>query len=72
MRTTSGNRPKLVYKSTGPDKAVYDLLPVNGDTLIAVKWHGGLGLTTDAGLHWQSLHDQAQKRDFFIHQIPDY
>ncbi|MDB5233909.1 MAG: hypothetical protein JWR44_902 [Hymenobacter sp.] len=63
-QTSTVAKPKLVYKPTGPDKAVYDLLPVNGDTLIAVKWHGGLALTTDAGLHWQSLHDQPQKHDF--------
>jgi photosystem II stability/assembly factor-like uncharacterized protein len=63
-QTYTRAKPKLVYKPTGPDKAVYDLLPVNGDTLIAVKGHGGLALTTDAGLHWQSLHDQPQKHDF--------
>ncbi|MBU6121325.1 WD40/YVTN/BNR-like repeat-containing protein [Hymenobacter siberiensis] len=63
-QTSTRAKPKMVYKPTGPDKAVYDLLPVSGDTLIAVKWHGGLALTTDAGLHWQSLHDQPQKHDF--------
>ncbi|WP_140466195.1 WD40/YVTN/BNR-like repeat-containing protein [Hymenobacter nivis] len=57
-------KPKSVRKPTSPDKAVYDLLPVNGDTLIAVKWNGGLAITTDAGLHWQNMHDQRQKRDF--------
>ncbi|MBH8556551.1 WD40/YVTN/BNR-like repeat-containing protein [Hymenobacter negativus] len=63
-QTSSVAKPKLVYKPTGPDKAIYDLLPVNSDTLIAVKWHGGLAITTDAGLHWQNLHDQPQKHDF--------
>jgi len=62
--TASTTKPKLVHKPTGPDKAVHDLLTVNGDTLIAVKWDGGIALTTDAGLHWQNLHDQSQKRDF--------
>jgi hypothetical protein len=57
-------KPKLVHKPTGPDKAVHDLLAVNGDTLIAVKWDGGIAITTDAGLHWRSLHDQPQKHDF--------
>ena len=64
-------KPKRVYKPTGPDKAVHDLLTVNGDTLFAVKWNGGLALSTDAGSHWQNLHDQSQKRDFFVHQIPE-
>jgi hypothetical protein len=58
------SKPKLVYRPTGPDPAVYDLLPVGGDTLIAVKWQGGLAVTTDAGKHWKELHDQRNKPDF--------
>jgi hypothetical protein len=62
--TASASKPKLVYQPTGPDPAVYDLLPVSDDTLIAVKWHGGLAVTTDAGKHWKGLHDQRKKSDF--------
>lgn len=62
--TASTSKPKLVYRPTGPDPAVYDLLPVSGDTLIAVKWHGGLAVTTDAGKHWKGLHDQRKKPNF--------
>jgi hypothetical protein len=58
------SKPKLVYRPTSPNPAVYDLLPVHGDTLIAVKWHGGLAVTTDAGQHWTGLHDQRNKPDF--------
>jgi len=58
------DKPKLTYFPSGPDPAVFDLLPVNGDTLLAVKWHGGLALTTDAGIHWKSLCDQPTKPNF--------
>jgi hypothetical protein len=34
---------------------VQDLLPINGDTLIAAKWYGGLMITYDAGKNWQVL-----------------
>jgi hypothetical protein len=60
----SASAHKLVYLPTGPDPGVFDLLPVNGDTLIAVKWHGGLAVTTDAGKQWKGLHDQRQSSDF--------
>ena len=63
-QTTSTSKPKLVYQPTGPDPAVYDLLPVRGDTLIAVKWYGGLAVTTDAGRRWKSLHDQRKEPGF--------
>jgi hypothetical protein len=65
-QTSTVAKPKLVYKPTGPNKAVEDLLPVNGDTLIAVKWGGGIAITTDAGLHWRNLHDQAKTHDFLF------
>jgi hypothetical protein len=63
-QTATTSTPRLIYRPTGPDPAVYDLLPVRGDTLIAVKWHGGLALTTDAGKQWKGLHDQRNKPDF--------
>ncbi|MCU0375588.1 MAG: hypothetical protein MUF24_09780 [Chitinophagaceae bacterium] len=34
---------------------IKDLLPINGDTLIAAKWYGGLMITYDAGKNWQIL-----------------
>jgi hypothetical protein len=34
---------------------VQDLLPINGDTLIAAKWYGGLMITYDAGKTWLVL-----------------
>lgn len=42
-------------RSAEREHSIYDLLPVAGDTLIAVKWYGGLMLTTDAGKRWQPL-----------------
>ena len=54
----------MVCRPTGPASAVYDLVPVSGETLIAVKWHGGLAVTTDAGKQWKGLHDQRKKLDF--------
>ena len=63
-QTAAGIKHKVTRGPTGSNKAVYDLLPVNSDTLIAVKWGGGIAITTDAGLHWRTLHDQPQKRDF--------
>ena len=65
-QTTSATKPQLVYRPTGPDFAVHDLLPVNSDTLIAVKWNGGIAVTTDAGNHWKGLHDQRKKPDFLF------
>lgn len=50
-RTAATRQFTLVYQPKGPDPGVSDLLPVRGDILIAVKWHGGLALTTDAGKH---------------------
>lgn len=60
-QTASASKPKLVCRPTGPASAVYDLVPVSGETLIAVKWHGGLAVTTDAGKQWKGLHDQRKK-----------
>jgi hypothetical protein len=36
----SASAHKLVYLPTGPDPGVFDLLPVNGDTL---RWSGNSG-----------------------------
>lgn len=48
-------QPKRPSESIDPFRnAVVDLLPVQGDTLIALK-HLGLVLTTDAGKHWQDI-----------------
>ncbi|WP_084447007.1 WD40/YVTN/BNR-like repeat-containing protein [Hymenobacter roseosalivarius] len=43
------------------DPSVYDLLPVSGDTLVVAKWKGGLSVTTDAGLHWNTMHTKAKQ-----------
>jgi len=64
--SASRHKPRVVYRPTGPDPDVQDLLPIKGDTLIAVKGHGGLAVTTDAGKQWKSLHDQPQKPDFLF------
>jgi hypothetical protein len=51
--------PDTIDRNTG----VKDLLPIQGDTLIAVRspWgsqtsYGGIAITTDAGKHWQTWH----------------
>ncbi|RTQ53496.1 hypothetical protein EJV47_01790 [Hymenobacter gummosus] len=58
------DKTDLRQRTRKADHAVHDLLPVSGDTLIAVKWHGGLAITTNAGQTWQHLHDQRDKPDF--------
>jgi len=42
-------------QSKGTHHPIQDLLPINGDTLIAAKWYGGLIITYDAGKNWQVL-----------------
>jgi hypothetical protein len=37
------------------NKAIHDLLPVNADTLIAVRWHNGLLTTNDGGKSWKVI-----------------
>ncbi|RPD44385.1 hypothetical protein DNI29_22030 [Hymenobacter sediminis] len=65
-QTALTSKPTLVYRPTGPDPAVADLLPISGDTLIAVKNYGGLTVTTDAGRHWKGQNDQRQNPDFLF------
>ncbi len=38
------------------DRSISNILPLNGDTLIATKWNQGILLTYDAGKTWQELH----------------
>lgn len=58
IRTTK----RVLRKSFDP--AVFSLLPISGDTLIAVKWHGGLSITTNAGLNWKTIHENPKQNDF--------
>ncbi|QIL75067.1 WD40/YVTN/BNR-like repeat-containing protein [Hymenobacter sp. HDW8] len=51
------DRPKF-------DPAVFDLLAISSDTLIAVKWHGGFSITTDAGKNWQTLHQTPKSKGY--------
>ena len=51
---SSSEKAKPVHQPTGPLAHVEDLLPVHGDTLIAVMQFR-LALTTDAGRHWHDL-----------------
>ncbi|MCR5890042.1 hypothetical protein LRS06_20145 [Hymenobacter sp. J193] len=42
---------------------VFDLLLI-GDTLIAVKGHGGLSISTNAGKQWQTIHADDSRSDY--------
>lgn len=50
------SRRKEAPDAFGGNTGVKDLLPIQGDTLIAVRTYGGIAITTDAGKHWQTLH----------------
>ena len=50
----SSDKAKRAHQPTEPIAHVEDLLPVHGDTLIAVMQFR-LALTTDAGRHWHDL-----------------
>lgn len=55
----------IKYKPSNKfDPAVFNLLPISGDTLIAVKWHGGLSITTNAGLSWRTIHEDPKQKNF--------
>src|SRR5688572_17480200 len=59
-RTIAFNLAVVLLISCEPDaddssNAIHDLLAVSGDTLIAVKWHTGLIITTDGGKTWNDL-----------------
>lgn len=65
-RPPAAAQPRSLAQASKPSSAVSDLLPVGGDTLVAVKWHGGLALTTDGGRQWRALHDDASKPDYLF------
>jgi len=70
-KTNSPRPTKMMLRKFKADTSfVRGLLPISGDTLIAIKGDGGISTTTDAGKHWKTTHGNPKKVDYlFINDI---
>jgi hypothetical protein len=63
---SSPNLSKPLLKVKRDTSFVRGLLPIGGDTLIAIKGDGGITISVDAGVHWKTTHEDRHKPDFLL------
>lgn len=57
---------KKCYLNNDSEKSIHDLISISGDTLIGLKWNGGLIITKDAGKTWTDISDNIHLKNIVI------